>query len=341
MKFSIHTILFILSFNLCSFAEDVADIKIQDYLKPLTYIETLTQPMKRHLRKNNIDLNFFAGILQGYDNNVNLNPDRKKDGFLQTSLNTEVTYNYTEDIRLKMENDTTDLLYYTIKGASLLDIYNKAGLEVDIYGDMFTLGADYAFSIVLFPCDEEGNYLGNQAGIFAKHNINPNLYHKIAYKYLHKGFTHDKTLNSSYVRTGDLRKDNRHGMYYEAGLYLFDRAIVKTNLDFYRNNANYQYYDYHDYWSFKLRPSFIFMITKNLYTSGSFTYQQRRYDGRLSSEDNEHVYDDTYSFNASLLYDLTRSFIVALNYSYRENSSNEPLQKYSGSVMTAGLYYSF
>ena len=99
-------------FSLNSFAQVVGTVKGEDkydYLAALSYIDTLTQPLKRHLRENKIGLDFFAGVLQGFDNNVNLDPSRKKDGFLETSLNTDVSYNYTDRIRLKLENYTTDI----------------------------------------------------------------------------------------------------------------------------------------------------------------------------------------------------------------------------------------
>lgn len=320
---------------------DCAEKMLSYVEKTLNCVETLTRPVKRELRKNNIDLNFFAGILQGYDTNVNLDPDRKKDTFSQFSLNTEFIYNYTDDIRIKAENNTTDVIYYTVTSASLLDIDNNATVELDVMDDMFTLGMGCGLDFVIFPNDKDGTYLGNEVRAFVKYNAAPDVYHKMGYTFLYKGFLHDKTLGSNGTRTDDLRKDFRNSVDYEVGTYLLDRAILKANLEFYRNDSNYQHYDYYDYYSFKVRPSFIFMFTKKLYTSGSFTYQQRLYDDRLSSEDSEHVYDDTYGFSASLLYDFTKSFTVALNLSYRENSSNEPLQKYSGAVMTGGVYYSF
>jgi len=343
---TIITITFLLNFN--TFAQEAEDARTEEklgylnkILDTLTYVEMLTQPVKRQLEENNMELNFFAGILQGYDNNVFLDPDRKKDGFLQTSLNTEVVYKYTEDIRLKIENDTSDVLYYNENTANLLDFYNKAGLELDLLNDIFTVGLDYALDYVIFPCDEDGTYLGNEIKTYVKHNISNDFYHKLGYGIMLKHYSHDKILNGRRERTATLRSDVRNTMDYEIGLYLLDRAIVRTSFELYRNKANYQYYDYYDYWSFKLRPSFILMLNDRLYTTGSFTYQQRRYDGRLSSDNDEHVYDDTYSFNVAALYDITKSFTFALNLSYRENASNEPLQKYSGMTLTGGIYYSF
>jgi len=330
-------------YNTVTIAQEAAQVKSEDkydYLAGLTYIDTITQPVKRALRENKIDLNFFAGILQGYDNNVNLDPDRKKDGFLQTSLDTELTYNYTDDIRLKVENDTSDIAYYNTHSANMLDIYNKAGLELDLYRDMFTVGTDYALDLVIFPIDIDGTYLGNQVRAYLKHNITSWFYQKIMYKFLNKNFTRGRTKKAD-GEQGGYRKDYRNGMDYEVGTYISDKAVLRAGIEFYYNKSNYKYFNYYDFWSFKVTPSCIFLITDKLSVSGSFSYQQRLYDARLSSETDAHVYDDTYTVNASVLYDLTKSFTLVLNYLYRENSSNEPLQKYSGSIITGGVYYSF
>ena len=335
-----------LLFTVNSFAQD-KEVDVSDkypYMKvldTLTYVETLTQPIKRKLRESKVDLNFFAGLLQGFDSNVNLDKDKKKDGFSDTSLNTEAIYNYTDDIRLRVENDTSYILYYTRPEATILDIDTEAGLETDLLDDMFTVGADYGFGYVMFPSDKDGTYISNRVRTFLKNNITPNLYHKISYKFMHKDFSHYKTRNSNRIRIGTLRKDNRNGIDYEVGVYLFDRAILRANVECYYNESNYKYFHYYDYWSVKIRPSAIYMITDKLYASGSFTYQQRNYDDRLSSEDDEHVYDDTYSFSASLLYDITNSFTAAINFYYIENVSNEPLQEYTGGTISAGIYYSF
>ena len=338
-------ILFFVSTSL--FAEDVevpADYKTGErlsFLDSVRSVEKLTEPIKQHLKDNNIDLDFFAGVIQGFDNNVNLDPERRKDGFLETSLNTEAAYNYTDDIRLEVENYTTDILYYNVNDANLLDFYNRAGLELDLFDDAVVISADYALDYVWFPCDKDGTYYGNYAMVAVKHNISADLYHEVGYKFLYKSYTHDKTLGSNGTRTDDYRSDFRNSMDYEAGLYIADKVMISTNVQFYRNNSNYQYFDYYDYWSFRIRPSLTVNVTDKLYLTGNFSYQRRNYDDRLSSENSEHVHDNTYSFNLSALYELTKSFTLTTGLSYRENVSNEPLQKYSGTIITAGLYYSF
>ena len=335
-------VVYSIAFN--AFAQQAATVKAEDkysYLEALSTIDRMTAPIKNTLKENNIDLNFFAGVLQGFDNNVNLDPSRKKDGFLETSLNTEVAYNYTDDIRLRIENYTTDIIYYNVNNANMLDIYNEIGYQVDILDDMFTFDVGYVLEYVYFPCDEDGTYFGNEAGASIRHNIFEDLYQEVGYKFSNKLFSNDTIRNASGDMDSELRRDFRNGAGYEIGYHVMDRAIIRTTIDVYENEGNYEYFDYYDYWSFKVRPSFIVSLTKKLYASGSFTYEQKRYKGRLSTENDEHVYDNTYSFNVSGMYNLSESFIVAVNFGYRENESNEPLQKYSGSIVTAGAYYSF
>lgn len=333
-------ILFIIvTFLVCTnaSAEDV-------YLRALNavrHIEDFTRPLKRHLKKNNIDLEFFGGMIAGYDNNVNLDPDRKKDMFIEGSLNTEATYNYTDDLRLKVENYTTNTWYLNENEANLIDVYNKINMESDLFDDAITFGTDYALENAIFPNDEDGTYLGSHARVYVRHNIFPYLYHEMGYRFLYKWYANDRTLHADGYRTENSRKDARHGMDYEAGMRILDRLILKTGLVWHHNNANYEYFKFYDFWYFSVRPSFLYKITDRFYASGNYTYRQRRYDGRLSTKNNEHVYDDTNSFTFSGLYDLTESFTLVVSYSYRENTSNEPVQDYSGSLVTGGVYYSF
>ena len=345
MKIWILTASIIGALSVNAFAQDsltdrAAD-KLTSYLEPLRYVERLSEPAKEFLAENNLDLNFFMGMLQGYDSNVNLDSAKKEAFFSETSLNTEVAYNYTDDIRLKLENDTSYVFYYDYTDSTLLDLYNKVGLETDILDDMFTVGTSYALDYVLFPMDEEGTYLAHEVGTFLKYNASNSIYHKLEYRFLHKTASHYKTLSAGNVRTGDLRKDYRNSLEYELGIYVSDKLLFKGNAEFYINESNYEYFHYYDYCSIKLRPSLIYMITEKLYASGSVSFRQRQYDDRLSSENDEHVYDDTYGVNGSLFYDLTDSFTIAVNVSYRENDSNEPLQEYTGSTVTGGVYYSF
>ena len=50
-------------FNVNSFAQTAGEVKTEDkygYLTALTYVDTLTMPLKRRLRENKIGLDFFS-----------------------------------------------------------------------------------------------------------------------------------------------------------------------------------------------------------------------------------------------------------------------------------------
>jgi hypothetical protein len=323
------------------YLRDPREEGVYKYLSMITHLEKFTDPIKRQMKKHNIDLDFFAGVLGGFDNNVDLDSDRKKDALTEVSLNTEATYNYTDDLRIRLENYTTNVMYFNINEANLIDMYNEFAMETDLLDDLLKFGAEYALEFVVFPNDEDGSFHSNHVRPYIRHNITPYLYHEFDYKFLYKWYEHDKTIHADGYRTSNRRRDERHAIDYVAGVYIGDKAMLKTKIELYHNNGNYEYRKYYDYWLFKIKPSVTVKVTDRLYASSSFAYQQRRYDGRLSSEDDEHVFDDTFVYNASLLYDLTKSFTAVVNFSYRENASNEPLQRYSGSLVTAGLYYSF
>ncbi|MCK4462751.1 MAG: hypothetical protein KAU58_00385, partial [Candidatus Omnitrophica bacterium] len=150
-----------------------------------------------------------------------------------------------------------------------------------------------------------------------------------------------QALGGNKLKQGDLRKDVRYTGEYEAGIYLWDFIKIKENIRIYRNDSNDQYYDYYDYYAFRTKTSLVTIFTEKLYSITSFAYTRKLYDDRLSTENSVHQKDNFYVFNASLLYELTPSFTLATGYSYRENTSNEPLEKYSGSICTVGLYYTF
>lgn len=310
-------------------------------LDKLDFITYFTKPLKQKLRENKIDLDLFGGIIQGFDNNIFLDPSRTRDAFLQNAVAGDLTYHCTDDIRLNLDADIVNILYYRFNDNNLLDIEANPGIELDFLEDYLTLTADYKFEWLFFPYDEEGSYISNQYSMFLQNNICEEFYHKCGFRLEYDHFTDGKANGSNNVKTDDLREDMCYTGEYELGIYLWDFIKIKENIQAYRNDSNNQYYDYYDYFAFRAKTSVVAIFTEKLYSVTSFTYTRKLYDDRLSTENNVHQKDNLYVFNMSLLYELTPSFTLAAGYSYRENTSNEPLEKYSGSVCTVGLYYTF
>jgi len=310
-------------------------------LDKMDVISYFTKPVKEELAKNKVDLDFLAGIRQGYDNNVFLNPGRKKDGFLQPSLKEDLTYRFTRDIRMFFDSDVSYVKYYKFNDNDLFDISINPGFEVDLLDDRLTLETDYLLDWVNFPHDDDGSIVLNSYSIFVKNNVIKQFYHKGGFRLEYRDYTSRKVFGSNEVKTDDLRRDVRYVAEYEAGMKIFANLKAKQVVKVYRNDSNDQYEDYYDYWAFSERTTLIAYLTDKLYGTTSLTYTHRWLDDRLSSKDSTHEKHDVFYFSTSLYYDLTPSFTLSASYTYRESGSNEPLQNYSGSIMSIGLYYIF
>lgn len=317
------------------------DAHIGNIVDNLDVLNPITRPLKENLMRKGIELDFFGGILQGFDNNIFLDPSRTRDAFLQTSANGEVKYHFNDDVRFIGDIDVANIFYYRFNDNNLLDISAEPGIEVDFLDDRLTLEADYLIDWIYFPYDESGNYLSNRFSIFARNNVWSDFYHKAGFRLEYKHYTDRKAYGPNTVKKSDLRNDTRYTGEYEAALYLWDRTKIKQVLQLYRNDSNDQFQDYYDYWAFGSRTSLVAFFTDKFYSITSFSYIRKLYDDRLSTDNGAHQKDNLYIFNVTLLYELSSAFTLSAGYSYRENTSNEPLEKYSGSIFTIGLYYDF
>ena len=310
-------------------------------LDKMDFITYFTRPLKDRLRDNKIDLDFFGGVIQGFDNNIFLDPSRTKDAFLQTSVAGDLVYNYTRDIRFNINADITNVLFYRFNDNNLLDLEMNPGIEIDFLDDYLTLESDYALNWSFFPFDEDGSFISNQFSFFLKNNVCGEFYHKGGFRLEYRNYTNRKTGGSNGVDTDELRRDISHSCEYEASIKILDFIRLKENISFTRNDSNDQYFDYYDYLASRAKTSLTVMLTEKLYSITSIAYTRKMYDDRLSTVHQTHQKDNLYIFNSSILYELTPTFTLAGGYSYRENTSNEPNDKYSGGIWTIGLYYTF
>lgn len=334
----------VLSLSVPSFSEEKEDFKWWDLryvLDKLDFPTYFTKGVKRDLAKKKIDVNFVAGLQQGFDNNAYLSPDRYRDGYLQTNFTGGATYNFTDDLRMGLDADVYYMEYYKRNKNDLLDLSATPHFEMDFLDDKLTFETDYTIEWVYFPVDDYGRYLSNEAAFFLKNKVLKNFYHKGGARLEYRHYTNRKVISSNKTRSSDLRFDERYTGEYEAAIYLFNRLKLKENIQFYRNDSNDQYYDYYDYWAFRAKTSLTAFIMDNLYVVSSFAILHKWYDDRLTTNNLQKEKDNNYIFNVSLMYDITKSITFVTGYSYRENVSNEPLEKYSGSVVNAGFYYTF
>lgn len=314
------------------------------------FYPTAERPPKRELQKEEkefrdweargIEVDGYADVQQGYDNNVDLDPQRHKDGFLQMTGELELELEPTDKLKLTWGSDIFSIIYYKYNIDNLLDV--SPYMEIDYYIMPGLVSKNkITYDWFNYPNLKENSFSGLYLESYLRQYLFPEVYHELGYEYLWRWFQ-DQRIALQDGRTGNSdRFDTRYRITYNVGVYA-DKFFIRLSNQLAKNDSNDRYQEYYDYWQYRLRPSIMYFITKKLYTDVSFTYRYKRYKDRRSTEDiNRRERDHNYIFTSSLYYDFTDQITFETVYSYTENQSNDPFQKYSGSTVVVGVYYSF
>ena len=181
----------------------------------------------------------------------------------------------------------------------------------------------------------------NEMNVSARHKLADRIYQKASYKLLFRNFLERKIRLADASLGSDLRFDIRNLFEYEIGFYIASTTKARVVEQFYINKSNDEYYDYYDYLNNRVGVSVIHLLTKRFYNITGLYYQRRDYESRKVSDRDAIQKDNLYIITTSFLYDVTKNVSVFVNYSHTENHTNEPLEKYSNSLYSAGVYYSF
>lgn len=280
--------------------------------------------------------------LFGVDNNVYLNPERRSSEFWQTMWNVDLSKDLNDAFKAKIDYQFLNDLYTHAKTATFYKNTIGGGFETKSLG-RFTIVNNYHFDWVKYLHEETGDYFGYRTDIGIKEKISQRLYHQLSYEFLYKDYRKSviEDTNGVLEDTEKLRQDVRNTVNYEVGRY-FNKSLVKFFYNFYNNDSNYKYQNYYTYDSHKIGGSLTYLFNKKFSGYISLVHQWKFYKDRGTVADVSITADDkTYIFNSSLFYKLSKQATAALSYAYRENHSREPSQKYSGSVITGGIYYKF
>jgi hypothetical protein len=288
-----------------------------------------------------LEVNISVDLQQGYDNNVDLDSERHKDGFLQAVANAEVVIKpQLETLKLVSGADLFGIVYYKYNVNNIFDMAPYAGFDWEILPGL-TWQNRATFDYLSYPNSKENTFGGLEFSTYADHFITEDLYHRLGYEYIRRWYSDRKASRSDSTQGSDDREDSRHKVKYTLGMY-FTNFLVKLSNELYHNDSNDMYQDYYDYWVYRVRPSIMYFFTDNIYANASLTFKYIPYDDRRSTEDSgKRVRDYTYIGSTSVYYDFTKDVTFGMTYSYTENASNDPFQKYSGSIFSGGVYYSF
>lgn len=281
----------------------------------------------------------FAAI-QGYDNNVFLDPRREHDTFTEAILDANITYPLNGRWDVMGGVTVHDITYWKATDANLIDTDLKFGFEGKLLSGM-TLAVYNDVELVEYQANDSGEYIGDKAGFVLKQKLPNNFFHSFGYEYFYKNYSDRKARNGWGGLSDKDREDNRNTVDYELGVYL-KKSMFKVFGEYYLNKSNDNYLDYYDYNSLRLGSSMIYLVSKKMSAYLSYYRQFRNYSDRTIPGDNTYAEKDrTWVATASLYYDIYKNTTLGFNYSYRQNLSNNPSQKYSGTINSLGLYCRF
>lgn len=289
------------------------------------------------------NLLFYCDLYEGYDNNVNLDSSRKGDLFSEIDLELGYVLPFAKKFNGTIDYYLGSVVYHDMTDATFYDNNLSLGLDSDIVEDKLNLALDNIFEYNYYPNEEASTYISYSPQLSLRHNFNEAIFHVLSYDFAVTEYSDRKAVDGAGVKKESARQDIRNGITYELGGLAIKDIFFKVRNQYYVNDSNDQFMDYYDYWSYRFNVTAILPLFKDrLCALVGAGYQRFDYDTRqLVNDKDKTEKDDLYSMSASILFDLTKRFSMSLNYTYRQNESNEPSEEYSGSIFSAGLHYAF
>jgi len=317
---------------------------------PLRYTDSSSSGWQSFLERGTVKN--FLSISQGYDNNVYLNSAREHDPFTQITYKTTFTSPLCDTMDAILGYEVMSLLYPQEHDVDMIKNGVRIGLDTKL-SDAVKLSTSYYFDYIDYPNTGSDDFLDHRMDFVVKQNLPYKMYHSLGYEFMYKDYQERQTrvervvdffgfpLNLGVINTGKNRSDIRNSIEYEIGKY-FPKDLIKASYQYYYNDSNERYLNFYDHDSYRGSISLTHIFTDKLFLYVSFSDQYRFFRSRmLTTNEGSHERDRTYIASSALFYNLNESLSVGLNYSYRKNDSNEPIEKYTGSLVSLGAYYKF
>lgn len=289
---------------------------------------------------DDVEFHGYVDSQLGYDNNVELDPTRKEDGYSQGSANFEFNYNEIDRLKLITGTDLFGLMYFNHNRNNLINVSPYLGFDYEITPDIISSNR-VIYEYFGYPKEKENTFHGLRLTTELRHYLREDVYHEIAYEYLWRWYPKRRNILTSLVQADNNMREGQWRLRYDVGFF-GDNLFLRISNQLSANNSNYEFQDYYDWWQYRLRPSIMYFFTDKIYADVAFVYRRIVYKDRIittSASDKER--DNNYLLNASLYYDVNESVTLNCTYTYTENTSNDPFQKYSGSTVTGGFSYNF
>lgn len=291
------------------------------------------------LKLGPFQLRTAASIKAGYENNVQLDSSRKGDMFTEAAVFTEGEYKISKNVGLGVEYDLIAVLYSEFTRFDFMDNEGRAFVKYYLDNNWW-IKAGYLLGMVWYPHDKDGTYTTYGPLLETKYYINRDLYLQCGYEYTEYDYDKRKKKDHRNVTLETTRQDDRHVLRFAVGKYFKDLLIkVSEKIDF--NESNDEFMDFYDYMSYRTSIFAGLPLFKKFYVSGYASFRIKDFDSRKTLDLSEVEEQKTYSAAGSIYYKLYKDVYISSTYTYTQNESNEPLNEFSESIISAGLQVMF
>jgi hypothetical protein len=281
------------------------------------------------------------GASVGYDNNVNLDGARKGDMFEEFLYTLRFKKPLGEGFRFNFRY-VLDYLNYN-EFVDVTNLLNRFVFELDKKISFLNTGVGYDTSYIYYPNYQAGDFFFHKGFFFVGADLTKRLYHQIKATYGLKDYLNAKTLgDTSGSRLDDKeRLDRRRAIEYYIKYYISKKLTLRFRASYSTNDSNARYIDYYDYKAHRFSAGLDYKINPDTYLFLDYSNRIKEYKSRTVTSGSYEQSDILHTANAGVIYFLNRDNSLSLNYTYRENSSNDRLSEYAESVIACGWQHYF
>lgn len=283
-----------------------------------------------------------AAVVAGQDNNATLDPAREGDFFMQESISADYKHLFNKRLQGRLGYDAFNVNYFDVTDQNALLQRGGIGLDTVIIPKRTILETEYAYNFVYFPRNDSVTFDEHEIRAGFRHRFTDAVLLRNAYTVSYQAFDTRKLRGADAVLSGDERQDTKQSIEHEVGFKFIERTYWKLSHEHIWSDSNDLFHDYYDYQADKYQISVAFTVIPKIQSFLKVAYERRAYEDRPLLNDPGTIEEDgIYTASLACFYKIRKDVSLGGIYTYREKTSNEPTQRYSGAISTLGLYYSF
>ena len=175
-----------------------------------------------------------------------------------------------------------------------------------------------------------------------RHSFLQHYYHYVGWSYLNRQYKDQPTLDGNDNRvSGKYRKDQRQTGIYEVGGTFGEQTALRVRQEFYFHTSNAAFQDFYDAQDYKVRVSGSHDWTTHWSSSGSFTYELKRYEQRDVSDRAVTERDNVQTYQLGVTYRLSPEVDLTYTWRYMHQFSNDAAQKFGDITNSLALTAAF